>query len=605
MRVCYSKKAYNGHSKNKEQKSKALLVKKVLGKEVKGPSFKSRSQRDLPKRQRGGKKPRIDVQAAEENEEAPLVFIDLNPSVQLGNLRRYVERFGALVPGNRGCYLRSIHNVVHGVMVLTEARRRIHLFGSNDLNRIGIFCLLDDPSKSTMAQIIGTPLQHFSRSEVASIQQRAGAWVDSVWNIYPQFNGRPLDPPTAADHTRLYNTSLLAQRLGIDVAWQQERPSGGQARDPIDDALPDPDDDEGQTHRRNWGRARKPSDFGVADTTAAHQTSSQGLEGGEQTQQQQQAQLQDQVEDSHSLMEVDQSSSDEDTFQSSDDSSDQSGFEQLLQEQRQMEQVESMADEQHQPSASSLLVVQTPLRPQNQPSTAGHASPVQQTLQSLAVDSDEESERESVKLRREEQRVLRLAQRRVDDQIIFIRHTNSESEMAWGFGSLCRVDVGKFEYAPFFVLATAIQHDVVDVMDCCKNLGFTSSSVATAKSHVLGEFAKYLAPLMFRVQAQGQSMVAADRTDAVTNLYSAGSSYKSMIKGKQRMETGQGTAEKLYELITNQNEQFAGQAQALLAQPGVILNRAILEQVLEYSSLMPIRDHIGNLIFESDDDDDE
>ncbi|KAI3631314.1 hypothetical protein MIR68_010804 [Amoeboaphelidium protococcarum] len=592
MRVCYSKKAYNGHSKLKELKSRALLVKKVLGQEVKGPSFKSRPQRDLPKRQRGGKKPRIDVQAAEENEGAPLVFIDLNPSVQLGNFRRYVERFGAVVPGNRRYYLRSIHNVVHGVMVFdqefqalvtgmilngtswsrirayfreyfhpcrtdldlkdkarTEARRRIHLFGSNDLNRIGIFCLLDDPSKSTMAQIIGTPLQHFSRSEVASIQQRAGAWVDSVWNIYPQFNGRPLDPPTAADHTRLYNTSLLAQRLGIDVAWQQERPSG-QARDPIDDALPDPDDDEGQTHRRNWGRARKPSDFGVADTTAAHQTSSQGLEGGEQTQQQQQAQLQDQVEDSHSLMEVDQSSSDEDTFQSSDDSSDQSGFEQLLQEQRQMEQVESMADEQHQPSASSLLVVQTPLRPQNQPSTAGHTSPVQQTLQSLAVDSDEESERESVKLRREEQRVLRLAQRRVDDQIIFIRHSTAESEMAWGFGSLCRVDVGKFEYAPFFVLATAIQHDVVDVMDCCKNLKFTASSVATAKSHVMGEFAKYLAPLMFRVQAQGKSMVAAGRTDPVANIYSAGSSYKSALKGKARMEPG----EKLYERISKQNE---------------------------------------------------
>jgi hypothetical protein len=43
----------------------------------------------------------------------------------------------------------------------------------------------------------------------------------------------------------------------------------------------------------------------------------------------------------------------------------------------------------------------------------------------------------------------------------------------------------------------------------------------------------------------------------------------------------------------------------LLAQPGVILNKAILEQVLEYNSLMPIRDHIGNLIFESSDDDEE
>lgn len=41
-------------------------------------------------------------------------------------------------------------------------------------------------------------------------------------------------------------------------------------------------------------------------------------------------------------------------------------------------------------------------------------------------------------------------------------------------------------------------------------------------------------------------MVAAGRTDPVANIYSAGSSYKSALKGKARMEPG----EKLYERIS-------------------------------------------------------
>ncbi|KAI3641374.1 hypothetical protein MIR68_000504 [Amoeboaphelidium protococcarum] len=406
-----------------------------------------------------------------------------------------------------------------------------------------------------MDQVVNTPLWHYSRSHIFPVQQQAGKWAASTWNVYPQFSENPQEAPSASDDTRLYNSTLIAERLGRDVAFMQATTSTAAAADPI----PNPDEVEGQTHRQNWGRARKPSDFAQAPRSVADQSNRPvhvSLEDGRaDAEQEQQSMEEDQMEE-------DDSSSGEDTFQSSDDSSDLPQFDWRLQ--HEVEQQEAVQPEEESNPHSNLPT----------PATS-HPAVEPSTQQSLAVDTEDKSDRESAS--REQQRVLRFKQRQADDAVVFIKHVNTESELTWGFGSLRRVDVGKFDYAPFFVLTTAIQHDVVDALDCCKNLGFSASSVAAAKSHVISELAVYIAALMYRVEVQGKFMVAAGRADP----------------------------KELHEEIAKQNEQYTGKAKALLAQPGVILNRQILEMVLENSIFIPIRDHIGNLIFESEEDDEE